>query len=63
VAKVAVVDCPGAIESQPERRDYWIRNLLAGLALLVAAAIVVAAVDASILPVDAAVLAASFAVA
>jgi len=63
VAKVAVVDCPRAIESQRERRGCWIRNLLAGLALLVAAAIVVAAVDASILPVDAAVLAASFAVA
>jgi hypothetical protein len=61
--KVVVVDCQGEIESQRERRGYWTRNLLVGLALPVAAATVVVAVDASIPLVDAAALAASFAVA
>jgi len=64
VEMAVVVDCLAAIESRQERRGYWTRNLLVGLALPVAAAIVaVVAVDASILPVDAAALAASFAVA
>jgi len=63
VAKVVVVDCRAVIDRQRERRGCWTRNLLVGLALLVAAAIVVVAVDASILPVDAAALVASFAVA
>ena len=63
VVMAVVVDYRAVIESRRERRGYWTRNLLVGLALPVAAAIVVVAVDASILPVDAAVLAASFAVA
>ena len=65
VVKVAVVDFRAVIGRQRERRGYSTRNLLVGLALLVAvaAAIVAVAVDASILPVDAAALAASFAVA
>jgi len=63
VVMAVVVDYRAVIESRRERRGYWTRNLLVGLALPVAAAIVVVAVDASILPVDAAALAASFAVA
>lgn len=63
VEMVAVVDCLAVIESRQERRGYWTHNLSVGLALPVAAATAVVAVDASILPVDAAALAASFAVA
>ena len=59
-----VVDCPGGMYRQLVRRGYWIRIPLVELALLVAAvaaAIVAVVADVSTLPVDAVVLAASFA--
>ena len=61
---VVVVDCPRGMYRQQVRRGCWIRIPLAGLALLVAAvaaAIVAVVADASILPADVVVLAASFA--
>ena len=63
VVMAVVVDYRAVIESRRERRGYWTRNLLVGLAMPVAAATAVVAVDASTLPVDAVALAASFAVA
>lgn len=59
-----VVDYPGGMYRQQVRTGCWIRIPLVALALLVAAvavAIVAVVADASILPVDVVVLAASFA--